>query len=93
MRDYYVYIMSDIHRTLYVGVTNDLFRRVYEHRSGVIPGFTKRYGLRMLVWHEQTGDVLEALAREKQIKAWREKKVALIRSVNPEWKDLSGEWF
>ncbi len=94
MRDYFVYMMSNIHRTLYLGVTNDLYRRVYEHRSGIIPCFTKRYGLRMLVWYEQTGDVLEALAREKEFKGWRrEKKITLIKSMNHDWRDLSREWF
>ena len=94
MRDYFVYMMSNMHRTLYVGVTNDLFRRVYEHRNGVIPGCTHRYGLQMLVWYEQTCDIREALAREKEIKAWRrEKKIILIKSMNPGWKDLSEEWF
>src|SRR4030042_972505 len=93
MRNYFVYMMSNMHHTLYVGVTNDLYRRMYQHRNGVISGFTKRYGLRMLVWYEQTGDIREALAREKEIKAWRrEKKIGLIESMNPEWKDLSREW-
>jgi putative endonuclease len=90
--EYYVYIMANRARTLYVGATSNLARRVRQHKSGLIPGFTSRYGLNRLVYFEVTSDVLAALQREKQIKGWlRPKKVALIESVNPHWDDLSEE--
>ncbi len=93
MRYYYVYIMANIARTLYIGVTNDLERRVYEHRHKVTPGFTSRYNLTQLVYYEEFGDVREAIAREKQLKGWlRAKKVALIEAMNPEWDDLAAGW-
>ena len=85
--------MSNVARTLYVGVTNDLERRVYEHKNSLTPGFASKYGLDRLVFFESTSDVLSAIAREKEIKAWRrEKKVGLIESANPLWRDLSTEW-
>ena len=89
--NYYVYILaSENNRTLYVGVTNDIVRRVAEHKSGIIEGFTKRYGVHKLVFAESCGDAYAAISREKQLKGWRrEKKVALINSINPFWKDLS----
>ena len=92
-RQYYVYILTNRVRTLYVGVTNDLERRMYEHRNKLVPGFTRRYNVTWLAYYEQTSDVESAIAREKQIKGWRRsKKVALIDSSNPRWKDLSLEW-
>ena len=94
MRDYFVYIMANISRTLYIGMTNDLERRVYEHRAKLIPGFTKRYNITLLVYFESFPDPGSAIAREKELKGWlRAKKVALIESMNPEWKDLSADWF
>ena len=88
-RLYYVYILANKHRTLYTGVTNDIVRRLHEHRAGVAPGFTRRYGVNRLVYVESTPDVRAAIAREKQIKGWlRAKKVALIDGMNPEWRDL-----
>jgi len=93
MNDYYVYIMTNNSGTLYVGVTNNLERRVYEHKHGINDGFTKTYSLTRLVYFESTSDVREAIAREKEIKGWlRRKKVALIAAVNPRWKDLSEAW-
>jgi putative endonuclease len=94
-KEYYVYIMTNKSRTLYTGVTNDLMRRVYEHKNKLIPNsFTSKYNIRFLVYYESTPTVHVALAREKQIKGWlRVKKIALIDSMNPEWKDLSEEWF
>jgi putative endonuclease len=90
MKRYYVYILTNVSRTLYVGVTNDLIRRIYEHQQKLVPGFTRRYNINRLVYFEETGDVETAIAREKQIKGWlREKKVQLIESANPDWKDLS----
>ena len=92
---YFTYIMSNRkHGTLYTGMTNNLERRVYEHKHKLTPGFTSRYGLARLVYYEETNDVRVAIAREKQIKGWlRRKKIALIESVNPEWKDLSEGWY
>ncbi len=93
MRQYYVYIMTNRSGTLYTGVTNDLARRVYEHRNKLIPGFTAKYNITKLVYFEITNDVRTAIAREKQFKGWlRAKKIALIASVNPNWDDLSADW-
>ena len=93
MNEYYVYIMTNKSRTLYTGITNDLERRVYEHRSKAIPGFTAKYNITQLVWFESTNDVQAAIEFEKRIKGWkREKKIALIESRNPEWRDLSEDW-
>ena len=90
---YHVYIMSNISRMLYVGVTGDLERRVFQHKAKEIDGFTKKYNIHRLVYFEAFGDIRDAIAREKQIKGWlRAKKVALIESANPEWKDLAPEW-
>jgi len=90
---YWVYILASKPReTLYVGVTNDLVRRATEHRDGVVPGFTKTYGVKMLVYFEEHANVLEAIEREKRIKRWaRSWKIALIREKNPEWRDLFDE--
>lgn len=91
---YYVYLMTNRSRTLYVGVTNDLQRRVYQHQQKLMEGFAKRYNINLLVYYEVHEDVLTAIAREKQIKGWsRAKKIALIESGNPSWRDLSSEWF
>ncbi len=89
MRDYYVYIMASYRGTLYVGVTNNLIRRVQEHREHRADGFTSKYNVTRLVYFEQTVDPRAAIEREKQIKAWRRsKKVDLIESANPAWTDL-----
>ena len=91
--NYYVYIMSNASKTLYVGVTNDISRRVMEHRNKTGSSFVRKYNVTRLVYFEQTGKVDAAIAREKQIKGWlRSKKVALIKSVNPEWSDLSRDF-
>jgi len=93
MKEYYVYIMTGLSDTLYIGVTNDLERRVYEHKHQITRGFTSKYNLDRLVFCEATGNVNEALAREKQIKGWkRSKKVALIEWQNPGWRDIADEW-
>lgn len=86
----YVYIMSNRPRaTLYTGVTSDLVRRVYEHKSGHVHSFTRRYGCKFLVYFEQHTDIREAIAREKAIKNWqRDWKINLIEKDNPEWRDL-----
>jgi len=94
MKQYYVYMMTNRSKTLYTGVTNDLIRRVYEHKNKMIDGFTKKYNITKLVYYEETNDIQAAIAKEKQIKGWlRCKKIALIKSVNPKWIDLSEEWF
>ena len=91
---YYVYIMASRSRVLYTGITNNLHRRVYEHKQRLLPGFTSRYNVSRLVYFEETTDVREAIVREKQIKGWlRRKKVTLIEGVNPMWNDLSTDWF
>src|SRR4030042_36250 len=94
MKTYYVYIMTNHKGTLYTGVTNDLMRRVHEHKNKEIDGFTKKYNIGRLVYYEQTNDVRRAIEREKQIKGWlRKKKVELIQSMNPKFEDLSRDWF
>ncbi len=93
MKHYAVYILSNKSRTLYTGMTNNLMRRVYEHKQKLVPGFTSKYRVNRLVYYEQTGNVRAAIAREKQIKGWlRAKKIALIESINPKWEDLSEGW-
>jgi putative endonuclease len=92
MRKYYVYIMTNRTRTLYIGMTNDLERRVMKHKQKLIPGFTSKYNISTLVWYQDFDDVEQAISAEKTIKAWRrEKKVALIEEMNPEWADLALE--
>ena len=92
--NYYVYIMSNYSKTFYVGITSNLIKRVYEHKNKLLEGFTQKYNVTKLVYFEQTNDVNSAIAREKQIKAYRrEKKIKLIESINPQWLDLSKEWF
>ena len=93
MREYSVYIMSNASKTLYVGMTNNLIRRVAEHKAGKIPGFTRKYNIQKLVYFESDSNVNEVIYREKEIKKWRrKKKIALIESINPYWKDLSLDW-
>jgi putative endonuclease len=94
VKTYYVYIMTNKSRTLYTGVTNNLERRVSEHKLKLIPGFTRQYNLTRLVYFEVFGDIRSAIGREKQIKGWlRAKKVALIIAGNPPWQDLSQGWY
>ena len=94
MKTYYVYMMTNKTRTIYTGVTNNLERRVVEHKCKLIPGFTSRYNLTRLVYFEVFGDIRAAIQREKQIKGWlRAKKVALIIAGNPAWRDLSEGWY
>ena len=90
MGQYFVYIMaSKANGTLNTGVTNNLLRKVYEHREGLIAGFTKKYSVKHLVYYEVHTEIKEALLREKRIKEWkRQWKVNLIQSMNPEWRDL-----
>lgn len=93
-KTYYVYLLTNWNnQVMYVGVTNDLERRIYEHKNKLVDGFTKKYNVEKLVYFETTRDVLAAIEREKQIKKWRrEKKNQLVIEMNPEWKDLSLEW-
>ena len=88
---YYVYIITNkTNSVIYTGVTNDLQRRVYEHKNKLVDGFSKRYNLCKLVYFEEATDVYSAISREKQIKDWRRiKKISLIDAFNPDWKDLS----
>jgi len=91
---YFVYIIASKSRKLYVGVTNDLERRVYEHKQKLADGFTAKYRIDRLVHFEETPDVLAAIEREKQIKGLlRAKKIALVESINPTWEDLSEAWY
>ena len=92
--EYYVYLLTNRTHRLYAGVTNDFYRRVYEHKNKLTPGFTQKYNLNWLVYYEATSEVTSAIEREKQIKGWvRRKKIELIESMNPEWKDLSADWY
>jgi putative endonuclease len=91
---YYVYILTNWNnKVMYVGVTNNLERRLFEHKNKMVDGFTKKYNVNKRVYFEETSDVHAAIAREKEIKKWRrEKKNNLVLSLNPEWKDLSENW-
>jgi putative endonuclease len=93
MNEYYVYIITNNSRTLYTGVTNDLERRIDEHKNKLVKGFTSKYDINKLVWYETFPDIDQAIEGEKKIKGWlRSKKIALIESVNPHWEDLSQGW-
>ena len=93
IRTYCVYILASRSRVLYTGVTNDLARRLQEHKQGLIPGFTQQYRVTRLVYFEQFGDIRDAIAREKQIKGWvRARKVKLIERRNAAWTDLAQNW-
>ncbi len=93
-RSFYVYIMSNVSRTLYIGMTNNLERRVVQHRLKQSDGFTRRYNVTMLVHAEECEDANTAIAREKQLKGWtRARKLELIEANNPGWTDLAAEWF
>ena len=92
-RSYYVYIMASRTKRLYIGVTNSVERRAWEHKAGMLAGFTKRYNITSLVYYEEYAHIQDAIAREKQLKAWRrEKKTTLIDEHNPEWDDLADHW-
>ena len=93
VRHYYVYIATNHSHRLYIGVTNDLQRRMYEHKLKLLPGHTKRYNINQLVYYEAYRRIQHAIEREKQLKRWRRaKKVALIETENPHWEDLSADW-
>lgn len=88
--NYYVYLLTNRSRTLYIGMTNSLLSRIEQHKQRQVPGFTRRYNIDKLVYYETFSEVLDALAREKQLKGWsRKKKIALIESSNPDWDDLA----
>jgi len=92
-KTYYVYIMTNQSRTLYIGVTNNIKKRVHQHKGGLVEGFTHRYNIDTLVYVESFTDIYSAIAREKQLKHWRrEKKLRLIGQENPSWWDLSDGW-
>ena len=92
-RRYYVYIMASRSLNLYTGITNSLFHRALQHKSGEVEGFTKRYNINRLVYYEVFEQVGNAIAREKQIKSWtRAKRIALIKTMNPAWQDLAEGW-
>lgn len=94
MKMFAIYIMTNKSGTLYTGMTNDLMRRVFEHRQMKTPGFTSKYRITKLLYYEYTEDVRAAIGREKQIKGWRRsKKISLIESMNPDWNDLSDGWY
>lgn len=92
-RRFSTYLLSNTSMTLYIGVTNNLFRRVSEHKRGEDSAFTSRYHFDRLVYYEQTTDIRDAIAREKQLKGWsRKRKIELVKTMNPTWSDLSAEW-
>ncbi len=92
---YYVYILTNWNnKVIYTGITNNLERRLFEHKNGIVDGFTKKYNVHKLVWFDYTTDVLSAIEKEKQIKGWtRAKKNALVEENNPTWRDLSDDWY
>jgi len=93
MRKYFVYILASRSKTLYIGVTGSLGKRVWEHKQKLVPGFTKRYNVDRLVYYEWTHDPNEAISREKKLKGWRRvKKVSLVEQSNPDWCDLAADW-
>lgn len=93
-KTYYIYMMSNVSKMIYTGMSGDLQRRVYQHKNKLIDCFTKKYNLYKLVYYEETDDVGYAIMREKQIKGWRrEKKISLIEGMNPNWDDLAKEWY
>jgi putative endonuclease len=94
VKTFYVYIMASKTGTLYTGLTSNIKKRVWEHKNHVVPGFSDKYKTERLLYYETIGDSLSAIGREKQIKNWRrEKKVKLIEIINPQWADLSCEWY
>ena len=92
---YYVYILTNhVATVLYVGVTSNLEQRVYQHKKKITPGFASKYNLDRLAYFEETADVQSAIAREKQLKGWRrDRKATLVQTTNPDWRDLSEDWY
>lgn len=94
MKTFYVYIMASKTGTLYVGFTNNITQRVYQHKQHLVPGFTAKYNVDRLLYCESFNDAFSAIGREKQLKKWsRQKKINLIDSENPQWNDLSKDWY
>ena len=95
VHEYYVYILTNMRNgTLYVGMTNNLERRVFEHKNGVLEGFTKKYGLNTLIYFEVHQNVNDAILREKQLKKWkRQWKIDLVEKENPDWNDIARDWY
>jgi putative endonuclease len=94
MKKYYIYIISSTSGTLYTGATSDIEHRVYQHKHKLMDGFAKKYNVDRLAYYEETTDINIAIAQEKEIKGWRRsKKISLIKSINPKWKDLAEDWF
>lgn len=94
MKEYFVYIMTNRSGTLYIGVTNNLQRRIYEHKRKLVLDFTSKYNINRLIYFESTSDILEAISREKQLKGWtRKKKLDLIRTTSPTFAELSEDWY
>lgn len=95
MKTYYVYILaSKKNGTLYIGVTDNLIKRVFQHKEGLVDGFTKKYNIKKLVYYEETNDVIVAITREKRLKKWERKwKIELIEKNNSDWKDLYNNFF
>jgi putative endonuclease len=94
VESYYTYIMASRSRTLYIGITRDLHKRVFQHKWRECGGFTARYNCDRLVWHQAFHEVGDAILREKELKGWRrEKKLALIQAMNPAWVDLARDWY
>jgi putative endonuclease len=92
-KKYWVYIVGSRSGTLYIGMTNNIYRRVLEHKSGEFEGFASKYDCTRLIYYESFDDVRNAIDREKQLKGWRrEKKIVLIESLNPRWQDLAEKW-
>lgn len=92
-KHFFVYILTSNSGTLYIGITNNLQRRIWEHKNKIAAGFTSKYNVNRLVYYETFGEAKSAIAREKQLKGWtREKKLKLIESINPKWVDFSEEW-
>ena len=92
--EFYVYIMANLKGTLYIGLTNDIVRRVWEHKNNKIAGFTQRYECHKLIYYQSFQYIDEAISREKQLKKWnRKKKIWLIKQSNPHWKDLAEDWY
>jgi len=93
-RTYHIYILTNKSGTLYTGITGNLKKRVWQHKTKEVKGFTQKYNIDRLIYYETFGDVWSAIAREKQIKGWiRQRKLDLIASMNPEWRDLSEGWY
>jgi putative endonuclease len=90
---YYVYLLASLSRTLYVGMTNDLERRVYEHKNNLVPGFTSKYRINRLAYFEEFDTPLAAIEAERRLRGWtRARKIELIQQQNPNWRDLSESW-